>query len=396
MFIRGRREEGWIAILRRYDDRGLTGETLDRPALNRLREDIAGGKVDRVVVHRLDRLSRTVRDFLELLQEFRSQGIGLSIITMPELSGSASDELVLNLISAFAEFEREIIGDRLADARRSLKRQGLRVAGAIPYGYSTNPHTKQLVIVPTEANHVRQMFELAADGKTPREIAVIANDNGWQTKRRRSRGSEIVLGGGLWTARQVLATLENRSYLREIRDGDQSRPGNHPAIVARDMFEQVRERIASRRSSKAARRKRTSAWPLQGLLWCGQCNRLMIPATSPHRNLRYRYYRCRSNAGGRPPCQGVSMPAHEIEQFVVEQLANVATRKPVTRFGPKRREAFRAFGEYWSGLDFSSQCRHLRCVVDRVTFEPARATIQVSFNELEMTRLKESHSRIGE
>lgn len=389
-FIRARRGDGWTPTRRRYDDQGLSGDTLDRPALNQLREDIAAGKVDRVVVHRLDRVSRTVADFLELLKEFRSRGISLSIATMPELSGSAGDELILNLLSSFAEFEREIIGDRLADARRSLKRRGMRVAEAIPYGYTTDPHTKQLVIEPTEADHVRQMFQLAAAGKTPREIAVLANANGWRTKRRRSRKSEAILAGGPWTARQVLATLENRSYLGEIRDGEQNRPGKHPAIVEPSVFEQVRQQVIGRRSSKAVRRKRSAGRPLQGILWCGQCNRLMSPATSPYRNLRYQYYRCRSNAGGRPPCEGVSLPAHEIERFVVEQLANVTTHKQVTRLGPKRREAYYAFGEYWSQLDFSTQCRHLRSVVDRVTFEPATATIQVSFDETEMMRLKES------
>jgi len=200
-FLRARFGEGWVHNGRRYDDEAETSESLDRPALSRLLADIDAGKVDRVVVYRLDRLSRDIADCTSLLQRLRDCGVPVTVVVSPELGISAEDTFVLNILASFAEFEREMIRERFADTRAALKRRGRRVAGVVPYGFEADPVTKQLVIEPREAHRVRKMFHWAAEGKTPTEIAEIVNRRRWRTKTRASKKTGQVRGGGHWTPR---------------------------------------------------------------------------------------------------------------------------------------------------------------------------------------------------
>ncbi len=194
-FVRSQAGVGWYYSQPRYDDEGGSGESLDRPGLERLCADIDAGRLDRLVIHRLDRLSRKVAHCSWLLDHFRQRGVALTIVSSPELGATASDALMLNLFATFAEFERAIIGERMADARAALKRRGKRVAGAVPFGYTTDPVTKQLVPDRTESRRVLAIFKRAADGETPRQIAEHANRRGWRTKSTPSRTSGAVRGG---------------------------------------------------------------------------------------------------------------------------------------------------------------------------------------------------------
>ena len=135
-FITANRSKGWVWCGRRYDDAGQSGERLDRPAMSEMLDHLRRGHVDGLVVHRLDRLSRKLIDLTALLTELRTRNIPLLIVTDPTLGTSATDTLVLNIFGSFAEFEREMIRDRLADTRAAKKRKGLRVAGKVPYGYT--------------------------------------------------------------------------------------------------------------------------------------------------------------------------------------------------------------------------------------------------------------------
>lgn len=155
---------GWTWCGVRYDDEGEAGERLDRPGLERLLRDVRAGIVDGIVVHRLDRLSRRLSHTAALLGELRDRGVHLAVVADPMLGSSATDMLVLNILGSFAEFEREMIRERLADTRAAMKRKGLRVAGRVPYGYEIDPSTKQLVTVAREATRVRKIFAWACLG----------------------------------------------------------------------------------------------------------------------------------------------------------------------------------------------------------------------------------------
>ena len=378
-FVMARVCDGWVWNGKRYDDEGQSGETLDRPGLQRLLADVRAGKVDRVVVHRLDRLSRRLVDCTALLQEFKDRNVAMAVVTQPEFNHGAQQTLVLNLMALFAEFEQEMIRDRLAESRAAMKRHGLRVAGAVPYGYTADARTKQLLIDRRESLHVRRMFQMAADGKTPTEITVIANRRGWRTKERVSK-SENRTGGSRWTPRQVLATLSNPVYIGQIHDGDRTRPGSHKAIVTAELFQQVAATIASRRSRPPGRHKAKVSWPLRGLLKCGQCGRLMSPSRSGHGHLVYCYYRCRSNAGGRPPCVSVSVPAGEIEQYVLDMLAAPDLLKMNNVEDEVAGDVRQALAHIWSATTEYERYRLLPKLVQEVILNMKRGTVSVTFD----------------
>jgi DNA invertase Pin-like site-specific DNA recombinase len=180
-----------------FDDEGISGTTLERPALQRLLSAVRAGSVGAVIVHRLDRLSRRVRDCAALLEEFKAHNVRLYIAAMPESSNGAADTLMLNILSAFAEFERDMITSRIRDTRAGLVARGRRIAGVTPFGYTSDKSTKRLAPVESEASVVREIFRLVAEGALPREVACMAAERGWKTR-----------GGRPWTARQILDTVK--------------------------------------------------------------------------------------------------------------------------------------------------------------------------------------------
>ncbi len=211
-----------------------------------------------------------------------------------------------------------MIASRIADSRAHLKAEGRRIAGALPYGYDADPVTKQLVVNRDESGIVRWMFELAAAGRRPLDIAEDANRRGWRTKTTVARRTEKQRGGNLWTARQVVAVLRNPVYCGLFRDGAGIRIGNHEPIIKGDLFDVVGRRLESRRTRTPGRRFEID-WPLKGRVRCAACGRAMSPHTVRHGNCIYRYYRCRSTAGGRPPC-GHQVAAHDLELAVQRNL----------------------------------------------------------------------------
>lgn len=363
-------QPGWIWTQLRYDDEGESSEHLERPALQRLLQDVRTGQVDRVVVHRLDRTSRKLLGFASLLDELQQQQIPLTVVTSPELDGTATQSLITNILMSFAEFEADLTRERMADTRRALKSKGRRVAGRVPYGYTTDPRSKQLIIVPTEASHIRAMFDLAGCGKTAREISESANRKGWHT-----RPSPKWPHGGAWTPRQVLSTLANPVYAGRIHNDEGTLAGAHEAIVTPEQFDIVKQQIDSRRPKSNPRRDAAVPWRLKGVIRCGQCHRAMSPSTSHYRQFRYRHYRCRSHAGGRPPCPGVSIAANTIENFVVEQLSQVS---PQSVLSTGERELAGDFASLWQLLDEAAQRECMASIVESVQYHKAKSRIRIS------------------
>lgn len=291
LYLESQREHGWTLLPDRFDDDGYSGASLDRPALNRLLALIRRGEVDQILVHRLDRLSRSVRDCVTLLDEFRRLEVGLVIVTAPELDHSAQDNFMLNIMASFAEFEREIIAARIADSRAQLKGRHLRFAAAVPLGYDADRRTKQLVPHPMEAEIVRWTFAEAASGERPAEIATNANARRFRTK-----------ANGPWSARQFVATLRNPVYAGRFKDGKGVRPACHEPIIDINLFEAVGRALDSRRTAGPKRTSYGEVWLLKGKIYCRRCGRLLTSHSCRHGVIVYRYYRCRATSGGRPPC----------------------------------------------------------------------------------------------
>lgn len=378
-FVKARHPEGWVYNGQRYDDVASSSETLDRPGLKKLFQHIREGKVQRVVVLRLDRLSRRIEDCTRLLQDLHDLKVPLTIIKQPELGTSANDALLLNLMASFAEFEQQTTRDRLADARASLKQRGRRVAGVVPYGYDADAVTKQLLVAESEADRVRQMFAMATEGRKPKEIAMFANDHGWRTKERTSKNGRVT-GGNRWTARQVLAVLSNPVSAGLIRDGDKTRKGRHEALIERELIDEVREIIASRRTSSRKKQSTTIEWPLRGILRCGKCSRPLSPSISGYKQLRYRYYRCRSDAGGQPACKSVSLPALEIETLVITTIGELNSSESPAGLDDESAKQYEQLAAIWQQLSLNEQRKLIPQLVQEVVFDSEQSTISVTLD----------------
>ncbi len=375
----------WIG--ERLDDAGHSGATLKRPAVKRLMALIESRAVDQVVIYRLDRLTRSLRDSVDIFEALRAAGVELLIVTAPELASSANDHLMLNLMGVFAEFERDMIRARLADTRDALRQRGRRLAGKLPYGYDADPVTKQLVVNRLEAGHVRKIFSLAARGTVPKQIAALANKRGWRTKITVARRLGRKSGGAPWTPRQILDLLANPVYTGVFAAGTKTRPGNHEAIVTDPEFEVAGRQIAQRRTTKSSRHVSPTSLPLRGKIICPICSRKMSPHRTHKGNIVYLNYRCRSHAGGRPPCKGSSLPAYELECAVADWVGSQTLRFSPPHATEEHANQFEHFLAGWKNLDSFKRRRLLPELVRSVTFTRDWSSLSVEFNAEAIARI---------
>lgn len=377
--------EGWVAIDERFDDIGESGATTDRPALERLLDGIAAGNVDRVFVHRLDRLTRSVADYTRLVAAFKRRGTRLTIVVgnvhMGEL---AMSDLVLNILATFAEFEHEIIGERLRDARAALRARGIRNAGRVPFGYSADPLSRQLVVRPQQAAVVKRMFKMAAAGAPPSAIATWFNTQG-ETHRH-------ALDGRPWQPKSVLRVLSNRVYLGRMGAVADA----HDAIVDEELFNKVRAAVAARRTRAPSRRpaRAGDVFLLRKMIRCVHCGRLMTTSSSrmlpdpplgpkpPKGPMPPRYYRCR----GKSACRGTQVAAEDIERRVLAWL-----RKPSGDISPEARFVLARYEPIWDVLFPET----VRCAVAQLVWEVRWDGPKNEFAVvLDETAIAEEHAKI--
>jgi site-specific DNA recombinase len=350
-----------------YSDEGYSSETLDRPQMSQLIAAIEMGDVRRLVVYSLDRLTRRMLHFQQLLKLFERQSVTLAVVNDPSFSDNATGRLMGNIIAAANEFQLDLTKERMTDIRAAYKRDGKRVAGRVPFGYQTYPATKQLVVNEEQARRVNDFFELAAGGSRPSDLAGSANLQRWPDQQDAT---------GKWTARRILKLLNNRVYVGEILNGDSTLPGAHQAIISVKVFNEVQNLLASRRTSDTKPRKKTDPSSrvyafLSGKLICGQCNRPMSTSISHRGPVRYIYYRCRSDSDGMPRCTGVNVGAYRLEQFVASALADV--EDPGSQLPIEMREQ-------WGKLDERQRHKRLsetiKCII--YTHSTGQVTIEIN------------------
>ena len=370
----------WIG--ERFDDEGESGGSLERPALTRLRVLIQSGGVKCIYVTALDRLARRVYDLIALLEEFERAGVSVQLAQAFNPPDGAQSRLVRHLLGVFAEFERDMTASRIADTRDYLKQHGRRIAGPPPFGYASDPATKQLVVIPKEARRVRLIFQRAANGQTPSQIALRINHLKWRTKSWIANRSNQQRGGGRWTARQVLQLLRNPVYIGQHRDAHGTRPGCHEPILDSSLYARVQIILDVRRTVDNPKR-RPQQFPLRGKIVCPKCARRLSPqisssAQGPTARIQHRYYCCRSHAKGRAPCRGVRYPAHEVEQFVHNLLGDVVTwRRDLLPGGDGDAEGL---ASTWTALGRRLQNDLMPQLVEAIQFGRRNTELRITFN----------------
>jgi site-specific DNA recombinase len=226
-YIASQKSEGWIALPDHYDDGGISGGTLERPALQRLLRDIEAGMVDVVVVYKIDRLSRSLTDFAKLVDVFERHNVTFVSVTQQFNTTTSMGRLTLNILLSFAQFEREVIGERIRDKFAASRRKGMWMGGWPPLGYEIE--NRRLVVVEREAVLVRRIFDRFAKTGSALAVARELNAAGEVTKRRAC--ADGIRGGKAWTKGAVYKVLANHVYLGEAVHKGVAYAGEHAAII---------------------------------------------------------------------------------------------------------------------------------------------------------------------
>lgn len=317
-FIASQRHEGWQCLSEHYDDGGFTGGNMDRPALKRLLADIEAGQIDCVVVYKVDRLSRSLLDFARMMETFEKHGVSFVSVTQQFNTASSMGRLVLNVLLSFAQFEREMISERVRDKIAASRRKGKWSGGMPLLGYTVK-ETK-LVVDEVEAQRVRQIFELYLEYQSLLPTVSELNRRGWTTKHWTTKKG-LQRGGRLFTKNGLYALLTNVTYIGQIRYKDEVHRGEHQSIVPDEMFRRAQSLLQrnGHTGGRAVRNKHGAL--LRGLLRCGPCGCAMSHTYTAKGNRRYRYYVCgTAQQRGWSECPAPSVPAGAIERFVVEQI----------------------------------------------------------------------------
>ncbi|KPL66736.1 hypothetical protein SZ64_00625 [Erythrobacter sp. SG61-1L] len=316
-YIASQKSEGWVALPAQYDDGGWSGGNMDRPGLARLLADIEAGRVDVVVVYKVDRLTRSLSDFARIVETFDRREVSFVSVTQAFNTTSSMGRLTLNVLLSFAQFEREVTGERIRDKIAASKAKGMWMGGLPPLGYQ--PDNRSLKIIEGEAELVRSIFtrylelgsvhvlqqQLEAEGVRSRQ---------WTTSRGTVRGGTILNRG------QIFHILRNCIYVGEIRHRDRTYPGQHEAIIERELFDAVQAML----DAKIHRRKAalTQAAPLTGLLFDAAGNRMSPVHARGRWGVSYRYYNSAPLQQGRSAPAGTlrRIPAKPVEELVLERL----------------------------------------------------------------------------
>jgi DNA invertase Pin-like site-specific DNA recombinase len=332
-FIRSQRNEGWVLAKTRYDDGGFSGGNLERPALQHLIADIRAGRIDIVVVYKVDRLTRSLADFARVIELFDAEGVSFVSVTQQFNTTSSMGRLTLNVLLSFAQFEREVTGERIRDKIAASKKKGMWMGGNVSLGYDANERT--LVINPAEAETVRRIFALYRELGCVRRVKEEADRLELRTKSSTTaNGAER--GGKPFSRGHLYALLSNSIYTGQIAHKGELYPGQHPALIDAESWSTVRDQLAANTSDH--RRKAKAAEPslLAGLLVDARGERL-TPSHAVKKGRRYRYYVSAPLIAdaGTDRAQGWRLAAREIEEAVIRILADTLTSPPklVERFG---------------------------------------------------------------
>ncbi|SDK65208.1 recombinase family protein [Aliiruegeria lutimaris] len=327
-YIASQRHEGWKPLPQRYDDGGLSGGTLDRPALQRLLAEVDAGRIDMVVVYKIDRLTRSLADFARLVERLEAAGCSFVSVTQAFNTSSSMGRLTLNVLLSFAQFEREVTAERIRDKIAASKKKGLWMGGNLPLGYDNHPDpkTRTLVINSTEAAIVRRIFDLYAELGCLRRVAESAAAEGLRSKRR-LRADGRVTGDRPMSRGQIHFLLRNPVYLGRIRHKEKSWPGLHEAIIDGDLWKRVQDMLgaAARRSrrqgdaSNGGKARDREAW-LTAKLQDETGDRL-TPTHTLRNGRRLRYYVSnRLISCGTDPT-GWRLPGPALEKAIVNVVA---------------------------------------------------------------------------
>ena len=333
-YIRSQKAEGWVALPHHYDDGGISGGTLERPAIQQLMLDIEKNKIDHVIVYKIDRLTRSLTDFAKLIDQFDEYKVSMVSVSQPFDTSTSMGRLTLNVLLSFAQFEREITGERIRDKIAASKQKGMWMGGVVPLGYDLGD--RQLIVNEIEAKTVQHIFtRYLAIGSVYHLMRELKRD-GIHSKVRVGKDGKR-RGGNPMSRGALYPLLKNRIYIGEISHNGASYPGQHDGIVNQRLFEAVQSKLTEQQRSHGRRGATTSL--LAGKLFDSEGNPIS-PSHTKKGNKRYRYYVSQQVMYGEKSEAIARWPAEELEAYLADEVKDylsgsstpiqVSLRKPAT------------------------------------------------------------------
>jgi site-specific DNA recombinase len=384
-YIASQRHEGWRVLPTAYDDGGISGGTMDRPALLRLLRDIRDRKVDLVVVYKVDRLTRSLADFAKIVEVFDANGVSFVSVTQQFNTASSMGRLTLNMLLSFAQFEREVTGERIRDKIAASKRKGMWMGGVPPLGYDIQD--RSLVINEEEARTVRHIFETYIQLGAVRLLSDQLDAERITSKRHISaKGNSY--GGRPISRGHLYRLLRNRLYRGEITHRDQTYPGQHQPIIDDALWDQVQAQLEQNRVEQRAQQTTIQASLVAGLV-TDQAGSKLVPTYASKNGKRYRYYVSQSlitgTRSGAP--HAIRVPAADLERLVSQRLCRwltspaalmdaTASNVPATKH-PAVIAAANKLATTWNVTPTISRCEFLKAVVECITITDIRIEITI-------------------
>ena len=310
-FVTSQKHEGWQVIKAVYDDGGISGGTMERPALQRLLTDIKNRKVDIIVVYKVDRLTRSLADFAKMVEIFDVTGVSFVSVTQQFNTTSSMGRLTLNVLLSFAQFEREVTGERIRDKIGASKMKGIFMGGNVPLGYEVKE--RKLLIKPKEAQIIRDIYQRYLELESVRVLQ----------KEVAAKG--ICSAAGHIIGRSSLyKILSNPIYIGKIRHKNVLYPGQHQAIIDQALWDRVQQNLASNRNGLKKRSTKIGPSPLAGKLFSHSGEKL-IPVQAKKQDRRYRYYVSQSLTTGikADATNSWRLPAQELEKTVMQAAQSI-------------------------------------------------------------------------
>lgn len=385
-YILSQRHAGWIALPEMYDDGGISGGTLERPSVQRLFKDVSDGKIDCVVVYKVDRLTRSLADFAKIVDIFDASSVSFVSVTQQFNTTSSMGRLTLNVLLSFAQFEREIAGERIRDKIAASKRKGMWMGGYPPLGYDVRD--RKLVITPHEAETVRHIFrrylELGA-------VSALRNDlsqHGIISKQRIDKHDRTT-GGKPFARGALYHMLKNRIYLGEIVHKDTAYPGEHPPIIDQPLWDAVAKRLEDNTHDRENAAGVQEPSLLTGILYDGDGCRL-TPSHAVKAGKRYRYYVSNNLITGPRAAapRGRRVPASDIETLVEKTIkdflsSGTAVLEALSAIGveqmPKQQILSGAadLARGWEQRSPAERRALIRGIVSRVVIQPEHIDVEI-------------------
>ena len=380
-YVTSQKAEGWVALRDRYDDGGFSGGTLDRPALKQLLSDIEAGLIDVIVVYKIDRLSRSLMDFARLVEVFDRNNVTFVSVTQAFNTTTSMGRLTLNILLSFAQFEREVIGERIRDKFAASRKRGMWMGGFVPMGYDVKD--RKLVVNEAEATTVRMIFDrFAALGSASILARALQAED-----VRNKRGKRIDKGF-------IYKLIGSRVYLGEAVHKGMSYPGEHDAIISQDLWDRVHSILKQSPRDRRAKNRNSSEALLKGLIFT-DTGTAMTPTYTRKGERLYHYYtsmdliRNRETNGAGP----MRLAAAMVDGAVIAEMRRIIGAPEIAArvIEAQRREGgdtdertivagLQRFNDLWDALYPAEQARIVRLLVDRVTVGPAGMAVDLRNN----------------